>query len=200
MRFVPKAVDYLIGFLQFAILVAYFYSAYLYNSLDSPDCHGDVNSDVPLVGASSITGVNVTKHFKIAIRMGFWLSLLTFTRAILAQVGLYLRRWMLLWCSYVLFAANISMSIVLFILMQIWRWSHAGKVCSGDLLPDGTDCDSEIYLCFEGRFLKGILITIYSIFCASMMSVIVIAICVHKKHEEEDKRALEGAASGDQNS
>ena len=75
----------------------------------------------------------MSKYFKIAIRWGFWMSLLTFIRAILAQIGLFLRRWVLLWCSYVMFAANISISIVLFILMQVWRWSHAGQVCSGDL-------------------------------------------------------------------
>ena len=99
------------------ILVSYCYVAYFYDSLDSPNCHADVNSDVPLIDGSSISGINVTRHFKLAIRMGFWLTMLTFSRAIIAQIGLYLRRWVLLWCSYVLFAANISMSIVLFILM-----------------------------------------------------------------------------------
>ena len=131
--------------------------------------------------------------------MGFWLSLLTFTRAILAQVGLYLRRWMLLWCSYVLFAANISMSIILFFLMQIWRWSHAGRVCSGDMLPDDTDCDPDTYLCFEGKFIKAMLITIYCIFSLSMCSIIVVSICVCKRHSEEDKKALE-ATGGEKGS
>ena len=195
-RFVPKAVDYVIGFLQFAILAAYCYVAYFYDSLDSPECKGDSESIVPLLSDSSIQGVNVTEHFKIAIRMGFWITLLTFTRAVLAQIGLFLRRWMLLWCSYVLFAANISMSIVLFILMQIWRWSHSGRVCSGDLLPDSEDCDPNIYLCFEGRFIKGMLITIYSIAGLSMCSIGVVTICVFKKQSAEEKKAIE-AAGGD---
>ena len=166
------------------ILVSYCYVAYFYDSLDSPKCHADVNSDVPLANDSSISGIDVTRHFKLAIRMGFWLTTLTFSRAIIAQIGLYLRRWVLLWCSYVLFAANISMSIVLFILMQIWRWSHAGMVCSGDHIPEDQECDGDIYLCFEGKFIKGMLITIYSIFGASLLSVVVVAICVHKKHVE----------------
>lgn len=144
----------------------------------------------------TITGVDVTRHFKLAIRMGFWLSLLTFTRAILAQIGLCLRKWILLWCSYVLFAANISMSIVLFILMQIWRWSYAGRVCSGDFLADDEECDPTIYLCFEGNFIKGMLITIYCVFSLSLCSIVVVSICVMKKHSEEDKKALE-AAGGD---
>jgi len=52
-----------------------------------------------------------------------------------------MKRWVLLWCSYVLFAANISIGLVLFFLMQVWRWSHSGKVCSGDFLPDANDAD-----------------------------------------------------------
>ena len=40
------------------------------------------------------------------------------------------------------------------------------------------------------------LITIYSIFGASILSVVVVAICVHKKHVKEDKKAIE-AAGGD---
>ena len=187
MRFVPKALDYAIGFLQLAILGSYFYVAYIYDSLDNPNCFGDSNSSIPLPPGASIQGVNVTRHFKLAIRMGFWLSLLTFSRAILAQIGLFLRRWMLLWCSYVLFAANISMSIVLFILMQIWRWSHSGMVCSGDYLAEGEECDSSVYLCFEGKFIKGMLITIYSVFGASCFSIMIVSICIHNKHKKEEQ-------------
>ena len=102
----------------------------------------------------------MSKKFKIAIRWGFFMSLLTFIRAILAQVGLWMKRWVLLWCSYVLFAANISVSIVLFILMQIWRWSHSGRVCSGDYLASYDDGDTDVYLIFEGKFIKSMLITI----------------------------------------
>ena len=83
------------------------------------------------------------------------------------------------------------MSIVLAILMQIWRWSHAGRVCSGDHLDGDTDCDETIYLCFEGKFIKAMLITIYCMFCAALLSIVVVAICVHKKHSAEEKKARE---------
>lgn len=115
------------------------------------------------------------------------MSLLTFIRAILAQVGLYLKRWVLLWISYVMFAANISISIVLFILMQVWRWSHAGKVCSGDYLPDKDSGDTKVYLIFEGKFIKSILIAVYSILCLSCLSVSIVSICIYKRHADEDK-------------
>lgn len=129
----------------------------------------------------------MTQKFKIAIRWGFFMSLMTFIRAILAQIGLYLRRWVLLWCSYILFAANISVSIVLFILMQVWRWSHSGKVCSGDYLDSYDDADEDVYLITEGKFIKAMLITIYSILGVSFLSIMIVAICVCKRHREEDK-------------
>ena len=139
----------------------------------------------------------MTKYFKIAIRWGFWMSLLTFIRAILAQVGLYLKKWILLWCSYVLFAANISISIVLFILMQVWRWSHSGRVCSGDFLDSYDDADEDVYLVFEGRFIKAILISIYSILGLSLISICIVSICVYKRHAEEDRaRAEEDRKTG----
>ena len=102
-------------------------------------------------------------------------------------MGLYLRRWVLLWCSYVLFAANISVSIVLFILMQVWRWSHSGKVCSGDYLSSDDEDAEDIYLITEGKFIKAMLITIYSIFGVSFLSLMIVTICVCRRHRQEDK-------------
>jgi hypothetical protein len=134
-----------------------------------------------------IIGVNVTKYFNIAICWGFWMSLLTFIRAILAQVGLYLKRWVLLWCSYVLFATNISISIVLFILMQIWRWSHGGRVCSGDYLSEDEVFDKNDYLIFEGKFIRGVLILIYSILGLSCLSIFLITVCFYRRHRTEQE-------------
>lgn len=126
-------------------------------------------------------------YFCIAIRWGFWMSFLTFLRAILAQVGLCLKKWVLLWCSYVLFAANISISIVLFILMQVWRWSHSGRVCSGDFLDDSDSADRDVYLIFEGRFIKIMLIIVYSILGMSCFSIMIVSICIYKRHKKEEQ-------------
>ena len=82
---------------------------------------------------------------------------------------------MLLRCSYVLFAANISIMIVLFILMQVWRWSHSGQVCSGDLLVSKDDADRKVYLIFEGNFIMAILVSVYVILGLSCLSVAIIA-------------------------
>lgn len=139
------------------------------------------------IAKNTNTGVDVSRYFRIAIRWGFWMSLLTFIRAILAQLGLYLKRWVLLWCSYVLFAANISISIVLFILMQVWRWSHSGKVCSGDLVPEGIEPDKSVYLVFEGKFIKAILIAIYSIMGLSCLSIMIVTVCYYSRQESEEE-------------
>jgi len=109
------------------------------------------------------------------------MSLLNFIRAFLAQLGLCLKQWMLLWCSYVLFAANISIMIVLFILMQVWRWSHSGQVCSGDFLESKEDADRNIYLIFEGKFIKAVLIAVYCILGLSCLSVAIIACCRYNR-------------------
>ena len=186
MRIVPIFIDYIIFFVQLTILGSYFYVAYIWDGMNETTCKADIQTNVPLDDDADNTSVNVTKHFAVAIRWGFWMSLLTFVRGILAQVGLYLRRWVLLWCSYVLFAANITISIILFIFMQIWRWSHAGKVCSGDFGYD--DADKDKYLIFEGKFIKAMLITIYSILGLSFFSIMIVAICAMKRHSEEDRQ------------
>ena len=155
--------------------------------MDTAKCKADIGSDTPLSAEASNKGIDVAELYKTAIRWGFWMSLLTFIRAILAQVGLYLKRWVLLWCSYVLFAANISISIVLFILMQVWRWSHAGQVCSGDFLENKDDAPEGVYLIFEGTFIKGILILIYSILGLSCLSISIVSVCVFRRNRSEDK-------------
>ena len=114
------------------------------------------------------------------------MSFLTFLRAILAQIGLCMRKWVLLWCSYVLFAANISISIVLFILMQVWRWSHSGRVCSGDFLNDLDSADEDVYLVFEGRFIKIMLLIVYSVLGLSLLSIMIVSICIYRRHKIED--------------
>ena len=71
--------------------------------------------------------------------------------------------------------------------MQVWRWSHSGKVCSGDYLESYDDADEDVYLITEGKFIKAMLITIYSILGVSFLSIMIVAICVCKRHREEDK-------------
>ena len=79
----------------------------------------------------------------------------------------------------------------------MWRWSHSGRVCSGDFLESYDDAPTDVYLVFEGRFIKAILVSIYSILGLSLISIMVVSICVYKRHAEEDKaRAEEDRRTG----
>jgi len=84
-RIVPAFIDIAIFLSQLVILGSFFYVAYIWGNLNRAiDCRADINTDSPLEPGIPQTGANVSEHFRIAIRWGFWMSLLTFTRAILA--------------------------------------------------------------------------------------------------------------------
>ena len=128
----------------------------------------------------------MTKVFSIAINWGFWLSFLMFTRAILAQIALHFKIWILLWVSYVLFAINVSQALMLFVFMNIWRWSHSGRVCSGDFLPDRQSADTSVYLIKEGMFIKIILLGIYLIILLAMFTVCCTACILMRRQAREE--------------
>ena len=82
------------------------------------------------------------------------MSFLNFGRATLAQIAFYIKMWVLLLISYTMFAINIAILIILFVMMQLWRWEHSGRVCSGDYLDhEPTEEDKKTYLIEEGFFL-----------------------------------------------
>lgn len=107
---------------------------FFYGELHTIKCLADSATDVPLVSDTSMEGTDVSRRFRMAIRWGFWMSFLNFARATLAQIAFYMKMWVLLLISYTMFAINIAILIILFVLMQMWRWEHAGRVCSGDYL------------------------------------------------------------------
>ena len=120
---------------------------------------------MPLESTDTI-GVDVTERFAVAIRWGFWMSTLNILRALVAQVALKIKNWMLLYTSYVMFVCNFTILIILFTFMNIWRWDHPGRVCAGDFLSPSDKNDPSIasnYLIDEGMFLQIVLIVVYCI-------------------------------------
>ena len=110
------------------------------------------------------------------------MSTLNVLRAVLAQVALKIKNWMLLYASYVLFACNFTLILIMFIFMNIWRWDHPGRVCAGDfLLPNERNLFKDEYLITEGKFLKIILLIIYSILGLGCYSICFIAIFLSQK-------------------
>ena len=59
--------------------------------------------------------------------------------------------------------------VVALVLATYVRFSHTGKVCSGDFITDG-DHDNQAYLTDSGLFLKIYLFSIYSLIAATLFS------------------------------
>ena len=65
--------------------------------------------------------------------------------------------------------------------MQIWRWSHTGRVCSGDFLSNKDDMTEEElnnYTITEGAFIYVVLLLTYIVFAINAV-VILIVLCVN---------------------
>jgi hypothetical protein len=131
--------------------------------------------------------VNVTKRFAIAIRWGFWMSAANIGRSILAQVAIRIKSWFLLYASYLLFAVNFTLILILFIFINLWRWDHPGMVCAGHYLaPEFRNTvDAPGYLIVEGRFLMWILIILYSILGLGCYSVCFVTLFLAQKKSKE---------------
>ena len=54
------------------------------------------------------------------------MSFLNIARAVLAQIALKLKNWVMLYASYVMFACNFAIILIMFAFATIWRWAHPG--------------------------------------------------------------------------
>ena len=111
-----------------------------------------------------------------------------FIRAIVAQIALYYKLWVLLWISYVIFAMNLSLLVMLFVFMNVWRWSHPGRVCSGDFLENKSEGDKDVYLIMEGKFLKMILMAIYLVFGLSLFTVCCVSLLAKRRDAPDGEK------------
>ena len=70
--------------------------------------------------------------------------------------------------------------IVLLVLMQIWRWSHSGRVCSGDYLSNKDDMTEEElnkYTIKHGQFIYVVLVLTY-LKLSFEFAILLIVLCV----------------------
>lgn len=177
-RKLPVFADAIIFVLQVFIFAGFLYFAYIYPDLNQTiPCIADSESESPIPPGSVNDGMNVTDRFRCAIRFGFWISSINIVRAVIAQIGLWKNIQMLIYVSFVIYGLNMCLALVLFIFMQIWRWSNSGEICSGKYLPAGAKQEEyPNYLIEEGKFLKIVLITIYSIFAVACFTVCCLAV------------------------
>lgn len=62
-------------------------------------------------------------------------------------------------------------------------------MCSGDYLDDLSSADKSVYLVFEGRFIKIMLLIVYSVMALSCLSIMIVAVCIYRRHRIEDQEA-----------
>ena len=110
-----------------------------------------------------------------------------FSRSGVTQFALCYKKWILIWVSYVMFAVNVSLFVMLFVFMNLWRFSHAGRVCSGDLLASPDDANPDIYLVTEGKFLKVIILLVYLVLFLATVTVCISACFLMKPAMETNE-------------
>ena len=122
--------DLIIFILQVLFLFAFLYYAYIYKNLDTTTCIANAYTQVPITD-SATQGINMTQKFQLAIRFGFWIAMINVIRSGLGHMAIWFNSGYLQYISYVLYALNMCLAIILFIFMNMWRWGNAGMVCSG---------------------------------------------------------------------
>lgn len=122
------------------------------------------------------------ERFKIAIRFGFYISILNLIRVIVNQVGIWLKNALMYYIAIVMYGTNFMLALVWFVFTQMWRWSYDGRVCSGDFLSKSEKevqrnaGGDTIYLIAEGNFLEGVIIAIYSMIGLLLIAVLMLAL------------------------
>jgi hypothetical protein len=142
-RIVPAFIDLILFLAQLAVFGGFLYMTFWGGDVNKPDCIADAYSQKPLsiTPDDNTVGANVTVRFRQAIRFGFAMSSLNITRSVLAQIALKFKSWLLLYASYLLFAVNFTLVLILFIFMNLWRFNNSGKVCSGDFVTAADKLD-----------------------------------------------------------
>ena len=140
----------MINFIIWAIVYGYF--ALRYD--DDPEvCYASSGKDFRISDNKVNTGiaiVNVGDRFRICFQIFFFVCLLqlvmvTFMQMVGGKDGL--RRGLSLLTIFAQYAFY-----MVWIILIIVRFNHAGKVCSGDYLSDNDSTDG--YLIEQGRFVK----------------------------------------------
>jgi len=164
-RRLPIVADILIFIVQLLLAACFIYFAYFYKPIDTLTCYAAYGDNQAIVEKSSTStlAINVAKNFRMAIRFGFWITVLNFTRAVINQLGIRYKSASLYYISIVMYGFNALLFLVWFIFTQMWRWNFAGVICSEILVV-------------EGYFLKFMLIAIYCIIGLGVLTTLLLAL------------------------
>ena len=162
-RKLPIVADVIIFLTQLLLAACFIYFAYFYKPIDTLTCYAAYGDDQPVPQGSNTYAINVSKNFRMAIRFGFWITILNFTRAVINQLGIRYKSASLYYISIVMYGFNALLFLVWFIFTQRWRWNFAGIICSEILVV-------------EGYFLKFMLVAVYSIIGLGIVTTLLLAL------------------------
>ena len=82
--------------------------------------------------------------------------------------------------------------------MQLYRFTHDGRVCAGDYLDDqgkgifamAKESENEHYLIIQGYFILIMIIVYYSMIGLSILSIIVVALTLKYQKQENDRASV----------
>jgi hypothetical protein len=131
-RRLPIVADVIIFLVQLLLAACFIYFAYFYKPIDTLTCYAAYGDSQAIIEKSSTStlAINVAKNFRMAIRFGFWITVLNFTRAVINQLGIRYKSASLYYISIVMYGFNALLFLVWFIFTQMWRWNFAGIICS----------------------------------------------------------------------
>ena len=106
--------DVIIFLTQLLLAACFIYFAYFYKPIDELQCRA-AYGDNEIVLTSNTNTINVSKNFKMAIRFGFWITILNFSRAVINQLGIKYKSASLYYISIVMYGFNALLFLVWFI-------------------------------------------------------------------------------------
>ena len=127
-----------------------------------PDCYAGVDADAPV---HMKTSENISSRMHIAVKLGFYVHIVGFAAAVwrlvtmkITDIKIKQKSSIAGLCFFVVF---LVMWLVWFVSMHWVRFSHAGKVCSGDLyMIEGADkyFSDMGYALHQGVVIKALII------------------------------------------
>lgn len=115
-RRLPLVADATIFLTQLLLAGCFIYFAYFYKPIDTLTCYAVYGADQPILPENTITNaINVARNFRMAIRFGFWITVLNFTRAVINQLGIRYKSARLYYISIVMYGFNALLFLVWFI-------------------------------------------------------------------------------------
>ena len=126
-------------------------------------------------------GKDVTDRFNLILYIGSVTGLVEIFRNSLNSWAKCFHKRKLALAFSILGFITVFLFIFNFILMQLFRFTHAGKVCAGEFLADDMDLDDipEPYMPAKGNFIFIMIMVIYgmvglfllSVFCLVLLSL-----------------------------